>query len=383
MTILYVAPVIIDPDNPDGVAKKVLQQDVVLSEISECAIYSYGSSGCTVQKIKCGKIICCRNVSKINRRRVLYSTAYRYCVQNGVNVVYLRYGFCDGQFINFLKKLKKRNVIVILEIATFPYSLSFVGCKGVIERTFDNHYSKQLVGLVDRVVTYTGDRSIYGIECISIHNGILPESLKPICSIANVKDEIHMIAVSTMTERHGYDRVIEGLRLYYESFKDGDIKVIIDLVGDGPEREKYQVLVSEYGLEESVIFHGYLNGGFLESLYSKASVALDCFGCFRQGIHSASTLKTREYLLKGLPIVSACKIGCLDDDYPYVYYFGENEEPVNIGEILQFLSSIHKDSKGMDIVKIIRQYSESKCSLGVTMKPVISFIEGNIHRLKY
>ncbi|MCD8326428.1 MAG: glycosyltransferase, partial [Lachnospiraceae bacterium] len=99
---------------------------------------------------------------------------------------------------------------------------------------------------------------------------------EPHCS-----SEIVMICVSSCLNWHGYDRVIEGLRIYYETFHD--IVVKLNLVGDGPELKHYKELASEYKLEPYVVFYGNLYGLKLDEVYLNSHVALDAMGRHRVG----------------------------------------------------------------------------------------------------
>ena len=92
---------------------------------------------------------------------------YRFCLY--------RYFYSSPWFISYLKFLKKINLKVILEIPTYPYD-------GEVKDNFftkwDKKYRKELHKYVDKGVTYSNDKKIWGITCINISNGIDLDEIK-------------------------------------------------------------------------------------------------------------------------------------------------------------------------------------------------------------
>ena len=113
-------------------------------------------------------------------------------------------------------------------------------------------------------------------------------------------NEITLLAVAIMRRQHGYEWVIRGLKTYYNKAHREKVKLLI--VGDGPEKKKYQRLVYKYHLEDVVKFYPTTVGEELNKLYDQADIALAAFGMYKLGVNRLSALKTREYLAKGLPL---------------------------------------------------------------------------------
>ena len=134
----------------------------------------------------------------------------------------------------------------------------------------------------------------------------------------------------------------------------------------------YQEIVSRYGIDDKVTFCGSVYGDELDRLYDKCTLAVECLGAHRKGLKLSSSLKSREYSAKGLPMITAVDIDIFDvRNYPYVCKFEENETPINIKRVIQFYDDIY-DGKDYNIIAgQIRNYAQGLCDMDIVMKPVI------------
>lgn len=103
--------------------------------------------------------------------------------------------------------------------------------------------------------------------------------------------------------------------------------------------------MSKYKLNRYVFFHGYKSGE-LGKLYDTADAGLVSFGSYKENVERLCTIKTREYLAKGLPVI----LGGMDDRFKnensdeYALCLPNNPSPVDFEEIGEFLDSIYLDS---------------------------------------
>lgn len=80
----------------------------------------------------------------------------------------------------------------------------------------------------------------------------------------------HIVFVGAVNERKGLGRLIEiALRLQQE-----EIPFLIDVLGDGPEREKYEERIAGLGLADLVRFRGWIPKNKLSTFYSEAHLNL-------------------------------------------------------------------------------------------------------------
>ena len=317
--------------------------------------------------------------------KFFYSLFYKnqYLLNNydafeNIDFVYVRhFSPVNRGCLGLLSYLKKNGCRIIYEIPTYPYDGEHKGFKGFIFLIIDKIFRKKLKSYVDCIVTYSQDNTIFDIKTVKIVNGIDCSAISPVDvteyrqNIDRIPTEaaIRLIAVAQFAKWHGYDRLIEGLYAYYKN--NPEKKVFIDFVGDGGVLQQYREMVSKYGLAQYVVFHGVLTGDALSAVFNQADIAVCSLGCHRKGIVLSSELKSREYMARGLPMISSTKIDILPDDYQYIQYVPEDDTPIDMMTILNFYEKLQqKESKDIQI-KNIRRFAEEHCDMKVVMEPVV------------
>lgn len=292
--------------------------------------------------------------------------------------LYVRRTVADRAYVGFFQQMKQKfpDCKIIIEVFTYPYDKDDFGKWNAWPFYLKELlYRKKLKRYIDRFVTYRQDKEIFGVPTICTINGINVEN------IAKVKGEyqknrIRLIGVAYMQKHHGYERIIEGLNEYYQKH-DHKYTVELSLVGDGPEKRKYQELVEKYGLQDYVRFYPTMSGAELDEMYDKSDIALASFGMYKLGIFGKiGALKTRECLAKGMPLMTGCEIDVLDDSYKYVRNFVNSSQAIDVSEVIRFYEDITRDCiRKQEIATIIRDYAVEHISMGSAMKPIIDYIE--------
>ena len=309
--------------------------------------------------------------------KFFYSLFYKnqYLLNNydafeNIDFVYVRhFSPVNRGCLGLLSYLKNKGCTIIYEIPTYPYDGEHKGFKGFIFLIIDKIFRKKLKRYVDCIVTYSQDNTIFDIKTVKIVNGIDCSAISPVDITEYRQVAIRLIAVAQFAKWHGYDRLIEGLYEYYKH--NPEKKVFIDFVGDGVVSQQYREMVSKYGLAQYVVFHGVLTGAALSAVFNQADIAVCSLGCHRIGIFLGSFLKSREYIARGLPMISSTKIDILPDDYQYIQYVPEDDSPIDMYAILNFYEKLQqKESKDIQI-KTIRCFAEEHCDMKVVMKPVV------------
>ena len=292
--------------------------------------------------------------------------------------LYVRRAVADRAYINFWKKIKETypDCKIIIEVFTYPYDKDdFARWNAWPFYIKELLYRGKLKKYVDTFVTYSEDAEIFGIPTIRTINGIQLENISP-AKGSYQENKITMMAVAYMQSHHGYERIIEGLYQYYQN-TSSKYTVELLLIGDGPEKPLYQSLVHKYHLENYVQFYPTMSGDALDKMYDISDIALASFGTYKKGVYTRlSALKTREYLAKGMPIITGCEIDVLDSQYEFVKNFPNNAEPVNIDEVTAFYEKIRqKVNNKQTVINTIRQFADSHVSMDSAMKPIIDYIE--------
>ncbi|WP_308576489.1 glycosyltransferase [uncultured Fusobacterium sp.] len=369
--LLYIAPIPIDFDNLDGVPKKILCQAQILQKSFEVDIIFYFKKNVFLYKVGNKKLsILGKASSKLSvlkkATEIHFFSKYQY--------TYIRYPRSDYYFLKLLKHFKRKGIKITVEIPTYPYDKEgFETIKGKIINLLDRFFRKKIYKYVDRIITYSKDKKIFDIPTINTINGIDFDKVEYDIEPIDIKHEIILIAVSGMFRVHGYERLITGL---YEYYKEGGMrKIQLKLIGNGDEILKYKKLVKKYKLEKNVIFYGTRFGEELNELYKGNAVGINSLAIHRQGLKEESTLKTKEYAAKGLPIVSSSYVDAFSEkgNIKYVMRVSPDESAININELVSFVDKIYEGKEVKNIRESIRNDAKQICDISYTMKPVIEF----------
>ena len=290
--------------------------------------------------------------------------------------VYIRRATADTEYVSFIKNIKKNwpSCKIIVEIFTYPYDKDDFARWNAWPYYFKEKYNRRkLSHYIDRYVTYSQDETIFGVPTIQTSNGILVDSVKmPDCRKKNT-DVINLIGVAFMQKHHGYERVIKGLHEYYQ--KPQRDRVVLHLVGDGPEKKRYQKLVKRYHLEDNIIFYPTTMGEKLDEIYEKADVAISALGVYKDGINRENSLKTKEYMAKGFPMVTGCPVDRIPNDYPYICEFSNNATPIDVLRIVQFYENLLQQHSRQEMQEEIRGFVKQIADMPIVMKPIVDYIE--------
>ncbi len=303
-----------------------------------------------------------------------------------LDFVYIRFGGFSFDFLKLLHKIYDDKVHILLEVPTFPfigeyrqkmktaikkknYHTALGRLKAVCIYPFMSRIVKKYV---DRIITFSEDEQIWGIKTIQICNGVDVQNQTEISYRIREKNKMTMICVSSCVDWHGYDRVIDGMKLYYKKELPERLIVCLNIVGDGPKVMDYKKQVSEYDLEKYVVFWGNLAGEELDRVYQESDIALDAMGRHRVGVFYNSSIKGKEYAMKGLPIVSGVKTEFdRDDNYPFYLRVPASDDPIVIEDIINFMREVEKHEKYHEKIK---EYAISNFDYNVVMKPVFDYL---------
>lgn len=340
-----------------GISKKIRYQVKGLQqnghEVHLC-FYDRGQNGHWQRMVEIGKSEDVKNTEVIAdygsgklaglRQRFSYGAVYRYCVANGIEMVYARCFMNANPWLNhFFKRLKKAGVKAVMEIPTYPYDQEFDGFSRTerLQLRIDQCYRRALARQLQAIVTFTNQEEIFGQHTIRISNGVDLDSM-PLHQRVDTSKELHLIGVAEVHYWHGYDRLIAGLGEYYQAQQDKKT-VYFHIVGgvwksemyDSEHAPGFHELIEKYGLKDNVIFHDQLFGDDLNRVFAQCSFAVGSLARHRSGISDIKTLKNREYASRGLPFVYSENDSDFDHQ-PYVLKVPADESPIDIEKIVEF-----------------------------------------------
>ena len=111
-------------------------------------------------------------------------------------------------------------------------------------------------------------------------------------------------------------------------------------------------------------------------MYEKCSLGVDSLARHRSGISVLSSLKSREYGAKGIPIINSCKIDIIDNDFPYLLQVPADESPIDMEKVSEFFKACYKTGKTREkVASNIRDYISHKSSMKATLYSVVNKLE--------
>ena len=296
--------------------------------------------------------------------------------------LYIRKISAEAGLINFLSRVKKAfpNCKIVIEIFTYPYY------KDDFNRNFlhkiltypfylkDIKFRKQYYNFVNRFVTYSDDDYIFDVPTIRTTNGVDVKNIVLADATQYINNAINIISVAHMQPHHAFERLIKGLYLYYE--KSPERKVTYAIVGDGKEVSYYKKLVNDYKLNNVVSFYGLKSGKELNDIYNHATIALSSLGLYKLDINNISPLKVYEYLSRGLPVISGCKINILNEvKCPYIFEVSNNNSAIDVMQIIKFQDEIYtSETTVKNLREKIRLFAHKNADMSIVMQPIIDYI---------
>ena len=285
--------------------------------------------------------------------------------------------FFSRQLVKMLRMLKLKNPMckILFEVPTYPYDDEF---SSIVLRTIlakDIYNRKRIHAYVDRIVDLSGMKSIFGVPTIQISNGVDLRKISPRrAGVLAVHGEVNIIVVASFSRWHGIDRLVTGLCAYYA--EKPCRRVILHMVGEGPERKALEDMAKDYHISDSIHFYGQCGREAMDAVYDRCSLAVECLGNHRKGITLSSSLKSREYLAKGMPFVYSGRIDVFEKrGVDFCLQAPDDESPIDIESVLVFHDTLYARESQYSLTSRIRAYAEENVGMDAAMKPVVDYIK--------
>ena len=119
-----------------------------------------------------------------------------------------------------------------------------------------------------------------------------------------------------------------------------------------------------------------MHGAALDAVYERCAIGIDSLARHRSGIVVLSSLKSREYGAKGIPMINSCKIDILEEDFPYLLRVPADESPINMNEVFDFYDRVLGNGRSrLEIGEEVRSYIEAKSGMTETLKAVVGKLQ--------
>ncbi len=361
-------------DSASGVAKKIKNQIKLFeTKLGEMQIYDGNSFKMTSSQKKLNKFLDFIRLSGVHKVNLMYRNLLKTPkLFESIDYIYIRKALITPTIVSVLRDIKQNhpNIKILMEIPTYPYDKE-IRWFDYVSLMLDKKARKTVSGTIDRIVTFSDDRSIFDIPTIQISNGIDYDAIK--MRIPVVHEGINLIAVALFSPWHGYDRIIEGMHIDQDVVEKNNI--VLHMIGIGRILNKYRSMVEEYHLEDYVIFHGSEYGEVLDNSYNVADIALDAMGRHRSGVFYNSSLKGKEYCAKGIPSISGVKTELDFNDDAYFYCrVPADDTPVSMKKIIDFYHAVYDKASPLSVGEDIRNRTKSQFEFSAAMRPIIDYL---------
>lgn len=291
---------------------------------------------------------------------------------NRYEFVWLRASILTSAIADFLAQIKTRypSCKIILEYGAYPFVKELPPLKQAIYY-LNIPNERKAHRFSDFIISYSGQEYIDGRINIPINNGVDVESIPFNPNPPSKSSKINFISVSSLKKWHAYERFIEGIAIFKQ--QQHDQLVNFHVVGNGPEYDKLVLTTKKLELESEVIFHGFKSGTQLDNIFEMSHVAIGTLGFHRIGLNNSSSLKNREYLARGLPLILSTFDKDMPTSLPFVKYIPEGEDPANIADIVAFVHNVYRTA---DVKQTIRGYAQAHLSWKSKIKTVLEYLNG-------
>lgn len=313
-------------------------------------------------------------LQKFKNANDIYQKYAEICEQEKGNydLIYMRFNPIFPGFINLAKKYKNKFVFEHNSIEITEFKANKSKYNVIMSKLFDKYVRKFAYGFV--AVTnqiYEYQKKLYGkTPGICLPNGINVKKYETRKTPKYNGKDINLLFVGNIRYWHGLDRIIHSIARY-----KGNKKIHLTICGPINEKDSLTPLLKELNIEKNVEFVGPKTQEELNEYFDKSHVAIGALGCYRKNIEYACTLKNREYLSRGIPIV----FSEIDEDIPLKYdqkYFfkvDNNDSEIDMDKIVAFIEKTYeKDAE--KVTKSIRKYAEDNIDYHIKFRKLKEFL---------
>jgi glycosyltransferase involved in cell wall biosynthesis len=267
-------------------------------------------------------------------------------------------------------------------VCEFPQFVFEHQTKEVPELHFNNQsstlrleliYGEKVLSKVMGIVAVSEDYLAYELERsgFSAHGCTMPNGVDvaqiPV-RMNRVNDQcIEILCLASFCKWHGYDRLIEGVRNYR-----GKDKILVHMVGTGPELSHYKKMVKEYTLDNYFKFWGRLESEAFGHIVETCHLAVGALGLHRKDLHITASLKNREYCAMGVPFIYSGKDTDFNKDEKFLLSVLPSDDPLDMVAVIGFARQVYQDG---DPGPAMRRFAEKYLSWDVKVGILLSFLE--------
>lgn len=226
-----------------------------------------------------------------------------------------------------------------------------------------------LIGVTNEIRKMELDRSKADIPSTAISNGINVESITPTGFKHFDGNSLNLAFVAahisqSRTPWHGVDRLVRGITRY-----KGNVSINLHLIGQCELKTPKNIG------KHRIFSHGVKSHQEYDTLMSQMNLGVSALAQHRIGLTQACSLKTREYLARGLPFL----LGYDDPDFDvqnnsWLFQAPPNDEPIEFDKLVEHCNLLRSQSE-KSIVESMRNHAKKNVDWRVKINEMWAFLE--------
>ncbi|MFA6023463.1 MAG: glycosyltransferase [Candidatus Pacearchaeota archaeon] len=127
--------------------------------------------------------------------------------------------------------------------------------------------------------------------------------------IENKKNKFRLVTLGKIGDQLDFINIFEAIK----NLKNKYPKLTMEIIGNGPEENKYKELAKKMGLKNQIIFTGYLDHKKALKEISKSGIGLALYNGKWEFNYYGDSVKCREFFSFGLPVISTNTHSTVED----------------------------------------------------------------------
>lgn len=221
--------------------------------------------------------------------------------------------------------------------------------RGYLEKYFSGKFLshlKGIIGVTDEIRKVELAKTNTKLYSATIANGINPKSFSRTGYIPFDGKVLNLIFVaSEFSLWHGLEKLLGLLESY-----DGDVFLSLKLIGNLTQKQ-IDMVNAINTKNVSIYIVGKAYGDDLDNHMKDANLAISSLALSIKNMKEACTLKSREYIVRGLPFIYAYKDTDLNGDESFAKRF--EEDNISLEEVIKFaeFTSLNREKIESEMLK--------------------------------
>lgn len=271
-------------------------------------------------------------------------------------LIYIRYPGLSFSLYRFSKKNKGRILSehISKEIdeyksfkSEFPFGLKPSKLISYIQYMFLPIFNERMWGRLYRkntraIIAESNEVALYqmskgGTRYFVNANGIDTQiySARGIPALDKEIKILFLKGTSSIAQWNGIDRLIKSL----DAFTSNDYTITLIICG--------KIIDNEIPERDYIRFEGYLSKQALDTLFSEVHFGISTLCLFRKNLNEIAGLKTREYLVRGLPFLYAYTDPDIEQSsyiQSYCLKYPNDDSIIDFNEVINFIKTINHNA---------------------------------------